>query len=55
MWEGDTKQFHNAGSKTLGANVENFVIGRPGALDLCTLGLGSEPTEEMGREIFDRS
>jgi hypothetical protein len=30
-------------------------MGRPGAWDLYTPGLGSEPTEQMGREMFDRS
>jgi hypothetical protein len=35
--------------------VQNFVIGRPGARDLYTPGLGSEPTEQMGREMFERS
>jgi len=31
------------------------MIGRPGARDLYTPGLGSEPTEQLGREMFDGS
>jgi hypothetical protein len=55
MWEGDTNQFQTAGSKTLCANVQNFVIGRPGTRDLYIPELGSEPTEKMSREMFDGS
>jgi hypothetical protein len=33
-------KFHTVDPKTLGANVQNFVAGRPGARDLCTSGQG---------------
>jgi len=40
--------------KTKWATGKNLVIGLPGPRDLCIPGLGSEPTEEMWLEMFDR-